>query len=226
MPTPFDTTLDPFAGILETSTRLVSASAELYTQVLQTQADAARELIEAYAGLGGQAVTTGAQTTQRTEEAVAEVARGTGQAARRATRRTASATRTAARRTRGAAKATTPAKAAKAALEAPITGYDDLNAEEIVAKLPEQPQATLAQVAAYERANAKRATVLERVAALSGPEPAPGYDGLTADEAQKLVTGGDAALAAAVRDYERRHKDRASVIETAVRHADADTDAS
>jgi hypothetical protein len=213
-----DTTLDPFAGLLETSTRIVSASAELYTEVLRTQADAARELIEAYTGLGGQAVTTGAQTTERAEEAVAEVARGTGRAAQRATRRTATATRTAARRTRRAAA--TPAKAAKAAVEAPITGYDDLTAEEIVAKLPEQPQTTLAQLAAYEQANAKRATVLERVAALSGPEPAPGYDGLTADEAQKLVTGGDAALAAAVRDYERRHKSRASVLEAAARNAD------
>jgi hypothetical protein len=218
MPTRPDTTLEPFAGLLETSTRLVSASAELYTEVLRTQADAARELIEAYAGLGGQAVATGAQTTERAEEAVAEVARGTGRAAQRATRRTATATRTAARRTRRAAS--TPVKAAKAAVEAPITGYDDLTDEEIVAKLPEQPQTTLAQVAAYEQANAKRATVLERVAALTGPEPAPGYDGLTADEAQKLVTGGDAALAAAVRDYERRHKARTSVLEAAGRNTE------
>jgi hypothetical protein len=218
MPTGTDTTVAPFADLLETSTRVISASAELYSEVLRTQADAARELIEAYAGLGGQAVTTGARTTERAEEAVAEVARGTGRAATRATRRTTKATRTAARRARQAS----PAKAAKAAAapaQAPITGYDDLTADDIVAKLPEQPQATLAQIAAYEQANAKRATVLERVAALTGPEPAPGYDGLTADEAQKLVTGGDAALATAVRDYERRHKARASVLEAAQRNA-------
>jgi len=213
-----DTTLAPFAGLLETSTRIVSASAELYTEVLRTQADAARELIEAYSNLGGQAVTTGAQTTERAEETVAEVARGTGRAAQRATRRTATATRRAAKRAKPAAR--TAAKAATAAAEAPIAGYDDLTAEEIVAKLPEQPQTALAQVAAYEQANAKRATVLERVAALTGPEPAPGYDALTADEAQKLVNGGDAALAAAVRDYERRHKGRAGVLEAAGRHAD------
>jgi hypothetical protein len=216
MPTTFES---PFAELtnewIEASTRAFTASAELYTQALRLQSDAARELVETYAGLG-------AQTTERTEEAVAEVARGTGQAAQRATRRTATATRSAARRTRRAAA--TPAKAAKAAVkaavEAPITGYDDLTAEQIVAKLPEQPQTALAQVVAYEQANAKRATVLERVAALTGPEPAPGYDGLTADEAQKLVTGGDAALAAAVRDYERRHKGRASVLEAAGRNAD------
>jgi hypothetical protein len=37
---------------------------------------------------------------------------------------------------------------------------------------------------------------------------------------QKLLTGGDAALATAVRDYERRHKSRASVLEAAARNAD------
>jgi hypothetical protein len=222
MPTLFDTTTDPFTGLLETSTRLVSASAELYSEVLRTQAEAARELIAAYSGLGGEAVRTSAQTTERAEEAVAEVARGTGRAAERATRRTATATRRAAKRAKPAVKAATTAApaAAKAAVTAPITGYDDLTAEEIVAKLPEQPQTALAQVAAYERANAKRATVLERVAALTGPEPAPGYDELTADEAQKLITGGDAALATAVRDYERRHKGRASVLEAAGRNAE------
>jgi hypothetical protein len=222
MPNLFETTTDPFTGLLETSTRLVSASAELYSEVLRTQAEAARELIAAYSGLGGEAVRTSAQTTERTEEAVAEVARGTGRAAERATRRTATATRRAAKRAKPAVKAATKAATApaNAAVEAPITGYDDLTAEEIVAKLPEQPQTTLAQIAAYEQANAKRATVLERVAALTGPEPAPGYDELTADEAQKLLTGGDAALATAVRDYERRHKSRASVLEAAARHAE------
>jgi hypothetical protein len=220
MPTAFDTPVVPFTGpfadlptqFLEASTRALSASAELYTQVLRSQADATRELIEAYAGLGAQTLQTGAETTERAEQATAQVARGTGRAAQRATRRTTSATRKAARQVKPAA--------APVAVEAPITGYDDLTAEEIVAKLPEQSQAILAQVAAYEQARDKRATVLERVAALTGPEPAPGYDELTADDVQKLLTGGDAALATAVRDYERRHKSRASVLEAAARNVD------
>jgi hypothetical protein len=223
MPTAFDTPIVPFTGpfadlptqFLEASTRALSASAELYTQVLQSQADATRELIEAYAGLGGQAVRAGAQTTERAEQAATEVARETGRAAQRATRRTTSATRKAAKQVKAAKPAAAPAR-----VEAPIAGYDDLTAEEIVAKLPEQSQTTLAQVAAYEQAHSKRTTVLERVAALTGPEPAPGYDELTADEVQKLLTGGDAALATAVRDYERRHKSRASVLEAAARNAD------
>jgi len=137
---------------------------------------------------------------------------------RRTTKRAATTTRRAAQTTRRAAQTTR--RAAKPAAP-PITGYDDLTADEIVAKLPEQPQTALVAIAAYEQANEKRSTVLQRVAALSGPEPAPGYDELNADDAQKLITGGSAELAAAVRDYERRHKDRASVVETATRHADA-----
>src|SRR3954454_17543211 len=102
MPTPFDTTTDPFTGLLETSTRLVTASTELYSEVLRTQAEAARELIAAYSGLGGEAVRTSPQTTERAEEAVVEVARATGRAAEGATRRTATATRRAAKRAKPA----------------------------------------------------------------------------------------------------------------------------
>src|SRR4051794_14711917 len=211
MPTTFDT---PFADLptqwIEASTRALSASAELYTQALQLQADAARELFETYAGLG-------AQTTERVEEASTEVVRETGRATQRATRRTATATRKAVKRAKPVAKAAGP----NVTPEPPIPGYDDLTAEELVSKLPEQSQATLVQVAAYEQAHDKRSTVLERVAALTGPEPAPGYDELTVEEVQKLLTGGDAALASAVRDYERRHKARASVLEAAARNADA-----
>jgi hypothetical protein len=221
MATVFDTPVTPFAGpfadipnqFLDASTRAISASAELYTEVLSSQAAATRAVLEAYASLGGQAVQAGAETTERVEETTTRVARSTGRAAQRTTRRAATATRKAAKPVKATAKAT-------AKVEPPITGYDDLTADEIVAKLPEQPQATLAAVAAYERANEKRSTVLQRVAALSGPEPAPGYDELNADDAQKLVTSGSATLAAAVRDYERRHKNRASVIEAAARNAD------
>jgi hypothetical protein len=226
MPTAFDTPVLPFAGPfadlpsqwIEASTRALTASAELYTQAVQLQADATRELFETYAGLGATAVRTGAQTTERAEEATAEVVRETGRATQRATRRTATATRKAVKRAKPAART---AAAAKATVEPPIAGYDDLTADELVSKLPEQSQATLAQIAAYEQAHDKRSTVLERVAALTGAEPAPGYDELTADEVQKLLTGGDADLATAVRDYERRHKARASVLEAAARNADA-----
>jgi len=242
MATAYDTPVlpfaDPFADLpsqwLEASTRAITASAELYTEVLNTQAQATRALLEAYSGLGAQAVQVGseraaetteraAETTERATETAARTtrtaARATSRATKRTTRRAASTTRRAAKPD---AKPAARAVAAPAAPTAPISGYDGLTAEEIVAKLPEQPQTTLAEIATYEQAKQKRATVLQRIAALTGPEPAPGYDALTADEAQKLITSGSPTLAASVRDYERRHKDRASVIEAAVRHADAD----
>ena len=243
MATAFDTPVlpfaDPFAALetqIEASTRAINASAELYTHVLNTQAAATRAFLEAYSGLGAQAAQAAqigsartAETTERaaetTERAAETAARTTRSAARATSRATKRTTRRAASTTRRAAKpAARAAAATPAGPTAPISGYDDLTAEQIVAKLPEQPQTVLARIATYEQANDKRATVLQRIAALTGPEPAPGYDALTADEAQKLVTNGSATLAAAVRDYERRHKDRAGVIETAVRHADADAD--
>jgi hypothetical protein len=227
MATAFDTPVVPFTGpfadlptqLLEASTRAMNASAELYTEVLTSQAEATRAVLAAYAGLGTQAVQAGAETTERAEQAATTATRRTGAAAKRATRRTGAATRRAAK---AAPKPKSTPRPRAAAVEAPISGYDGLTADEVVAKLPEQPQTALAQIAAYEQANEKRATVLQRVAALTGPEPAPGYDEMTADEATSLVTGGSATLAAAVRDYERRHKDRASVIEVATRHAQSD----
>ena len=223
MATTFDTPVAPFAEqVLEASSRAIDATTELYTEVLTSQAEAARALLDLYGSFGAAAVTTATENAGRTEEtavrATETAARTTARATRRTTKRAATTTRRAAQTTRRAAQTTR--RAAKPAAP-PITGYDDLTADEIVAKLPEQPQTALVAIAAYEQANEKRSTVLQRVAALSGPEPAPGYDELNADDAQKLITGGSAELAAAVRDYERRHKDRASVVETATRHADA-----
>jgi len=227
MPNAFDTLDVPFAELpaqfLEASTRAFAASADLYTQVVTTQADVARELVDAYLAVGRETVSTGAAATETAEQAATTVARGTGRAAQRATRRTTGAARKAVRQTKPAAKATAaPARAAANAATAqpPIAGYDDLTAEQLVAKLPEQSQATLAQIAAYEQAHDKRSTVLERVAALTGPEPVPGYDELTVDEVQSLLSGGDASFATEVRDYERRHKARASVLDGAARNAE------
>jgi len=216
---------DPFADLpsqwLEASTRAITASAELYTEVLNTQAQVTRALLEAYTSIGAQAVEIASErataTTERTAEATERTADTTARATRTAARETARATK----RTPSRAAGTTR-RAAKPAAIAPISGYDDMTPDEIVAKLREQPQAALTEIAAYERAHEKRPTVLQQVVALTGPEPAPGYDALPADAAEDLVRNGSATLAATVRDYERRHKDRASVIEAAVRHADAD----
>ena len=74
MATAFDTPVTPLAGpfadvhnqFLEVSTRALTASAELYTEVLNTQAQATRALLEAYSGLGAQAVQIGAERAAET----------------------------------------------------------------------------------------------------------------------------------------------------------------
>ncbi len=98
-----------------------------------------------------------------------------------------------------------------------ITGYDDLSADEITAKLPELSQIDLGKIDAYERRRQGRKTVLDRIASLRGDEPWPGYDELTVDEVRKALSAADESLVAKVRDYERRHKQRQGVLDAVER---------
>ena len=115
------------------------------------------------------------------------------------------------------APARTPAQRPAAAPAPPIPGYEGLSPEQLIARLPEVSQRTLAQVRDYERAHGNRQSVLERVGALTEREPVTGYDDLSVEDIQPRLADGDAALATRVRDYERRHKQRAGVIEAAER---------
>jgi ferritin-like metal-binding protein YciE len=150
---------------------------------------------------------------------------GAADKGRAATRRTrgaarkgaAKAARTA-RRAPGGTRATGAARGAVAReQDLPIARYDSLNADEVVRRLPELSQADLAKVEAYERKKENRTTVLERIASLRASEPWPGYDELNVDELQKRLSGADEGRAKAVREYERAHKNRASVIEATER---------
>jgi hypothetical protein len=99
----------------------------------------------------------------------------------------------------------------------PIPGYEGLTAEQLLARLPEVPQRTLPEIREYEAAHGARQPVLERVGALTEPEPVSGYDDLSVEDIQPRLADGDAALATRVRDYERRHKQRPVVIQAAER---------
>jgi hypothetical protein len=95
----------------------------------------------------------------------------------------------------------------------PISGYDALTAAEINDKLAGLSQIDLATLDAYERREQNRSTVLGRIATLRGSEPWPGYDELTVDEIEKVLTQtDDPRKLKAVRAYESAHKDRATVI--------------
>jgi len=62
-------------------------------------------------------------------------------------------------------------------------------------------------------------SVLQRtgITSLRGNEPWPGYDELTADEVQAVLSEGDDDRAQQVRAYERSHKNRAGVLKAAER---------
>jgi ferritin-like metal-binding protein YciE len=94
----------------------------------------------------------------------------------------------------------------------PIARYDSLTAEEIVERLRGLTQVELGTVDAYERRHQDRSTVRDRIASLRGDEPLPGYDELTAAEVQAALADADEDLARSIRDYERAHKDRVSVL--------------
>ena len=119
---------------------------------------------------------------------------------------------------RSAQRKTTTARRPRAAkADKPFADYDKLTASDAVSRLPDLTQEQLAQVVAYERANRKRATVIERAQSLQENEPFPGYDDLTAREVAQRVREADEATAQRVRDYEGRHQRRVEVLEAASR---------
>ena len=99
----------------------------------------------------------------------------------------------------------------------PIANYDTLTAEEITKRLKGLTQEELLQVQAYESTNENRKTILDRIDDLEGDEPWPGYDEQTVAEINKVLTDASPTVVATVRDYERGHKNRASVLKTTER---------
>jgi Domain of unknown function (DUF892) len=101
--------------------------------------------------------------------------------------------------------------------QAPTADYDKLTASDVVGKLTDFTQAQLSDVVAYERANRKRATVIDRAQSLQEDEPFNGYDDLTAREVAQRLTDADEPTARRVREYEGRHRRRVEVLEAAQR---------
>ena len=154
----------------------------------------------------------GEPTYRVADTGAADAVRAAGTQAKRTARQ--------ARKVPGVARAEGRAKGAVASQEdLAIARYDTLTAEEIAGRLANLSQIELAKVAAYERRHQSRSTVLDRVDALQGDEPWPGYDELTADEVRAVLSEGDDDRAAEVRAYERTHKNRAGVLKAAEREA-------
>ncbi len=191
------------------------------TPLLEAQVSLARGLLAPLTDAADAGSATRADGDDQTRALLVDAARTTRKPrAARSTTNASKARRPTATKTRRAATRRAPAAAAKQrtpSAPAPIVGYDDLTANEVNAKLRDLSQGDLATVAAYEKAHDARATVLERAKTLQEAEPSPGYDALTADEAVKLLAGANAEVAEQVGAYERRHKNRSTVLEAAQR---------
>jgi ferritin-like metal-binding protein YciE len=161
-----------------------------------------------------------------TTTGAADAVREAGQATRKAARKTSARTRRTARQARkvpGVAQAEGQIKGAVASEgDLAIARYDQLTADEIVARLGDLSQIDLAKIDSYERKNQNRTTILSRITSLRGDEPWAGYDELTAAEVTAVLSEGDDERAREVRSYERAHKNRAGVLKAAEReHSNA-----
>ena len=113
--------------------------------------------------------------------------------------------------------AASPSAPAAATPELPIPGYDALTAEEVVGRLRGLTQAELATVERHERGAQARQTVLERTASLREKEPYAGYDEQNVEAIRTALSDADEGRLRTVREYERRHKERAGVIDATER---------
>jgi ferritin-like metal-binding protein YciE len=142
---------------------------------------------------------------------------GAGETVKRAAKATKRTARQA-RKVPGVARAEGEVKGAVASeSDLAIARYDSLTADEIAGRLPGLSQVDLGKVDAYERKNQNRSTVLDRVSALRGNEPWPGYDELNATDVRAALADATDERLRTVREYERAHKDRTSVLEAAER---------
>jgi ferritin-like metal-binding protein YciE len=156
-----------------------------------------------------------------TETGAADTLREVGGTAKRTARRGAGQAKRSARQARkvpGVARAEGTVKGAVASeSDLAIANYDSLSADEVQDKLAELSQIDLAKVNAYERKNQNRSTITSRIDSLQADEPWPGYDELGVDEVQAVLSEGDETRVKAVRSYERKHKNRAGVLQATER---------
>jgi hypothetical protein len=95
----------------------------------------------------------------------------------------------------------------------PIEEYEELTAQQIVARVTRLTQDELDRVRAYERENRNRATILQAIEPRMGELPIQGYDGMTAAEVLRRLGDLSKAELQLVRDYEARTKSRSTILE-------------
>lgn len=101
--------------------------------------------------------------------------------------------------------------------QVPVVGSERLDHGEDVSSLAQLSQVELAAVEAHERSNEQRVVLLNKLRWLRGPVPMPDYDALDEEAVTVALAEADAETVRAVRDYERRHRGRSGVLDTAAR---------
>ncbi len=156
-----------------------------------------------------------------TETGAADAVREVGKTAKRTARQSTTRAKRSARQARkvpGVARAEGTVKGAMASeSDLAISSYDSLSVDEVLGKLTELSQVDLAKVNAYERKNQNRSTVTSRIDSLQADEPWAGYDELSVDEVRAVLSEGDETRIKSVRTYERKHKNRAGVLQATER---------
>jgi hypothetical protein len=100
----------------------------------------------------------------------------------------------------------------------PIADYDKHTAQDIAGKLHGFSQRELRTIGAYEAKRENRATITDKIAKLTGDQPWSGYDEQSVDAITRALADSDADTARQVQAYERDHKNRAGILDAAVRH--------
>ncbi len=203
-------------AIVEQQNLAQQASMDWISEVTSIQTNVRQEMVESFDSVKDEFANRAEEPTSLASRTGTEVVKSSRDAAASASRQqrrtlnetTRPKTTTTPKPTSGNASESGPARWTGEA-------YESLTAAEVNEKLPQFSQRELRQVQTYEKAHQSRQTVLDRINALRGQEPVPGYDELNVQEIHKLISKGDDKLVASVRDYERPRKSRDGVLQGA-----------
>jgi hypothetical protein len=95
----------------------------------------------------------------------------------------------------------------------PFSGYDRLDARQVMDGLSGHTQVELEAVEVYERSHSNREPVLDKLRWMRGREPLPGYDALTVEGIVAALEPADLVTLKKVRAYERKFANRPGVLD-------------
>ena len=102
----------------------------------------------------------------------------------------------------------------------PIENYDELTVDEVVQRLGSLSAEELAQVHSYEKGNKNRETLIREIERKMS-FPVEGYDELNVGEISEQLDGLSVDELRTIRDYEKRNKDRETLLQEIERNIEA-----